>query len=148
MKKELAKQYFLQGYNCSQSVVMAFSEDLDIDKDSLIKIALSFGGGMGRLREVCGAVTGMFIIAGLKNGTVDADIEKKKEHYELIQNLANKFKKENGDIICRNLLNMSAGQDTEPKNSVRTAEFYKKRPCVELVQSAVEILEKVLFDEK
>ena len=143
-KREKAMKLFLDGYNCSQAVLGAFCEELGIEFETAMKLAASFGGGMGRLREVCGAVSGMFMVAGLKSGyTSPTDKDAKTEHYKLIQHLAEEFKKKNGSIICRELL------DPEENNhghipSDRTKEYYKKRPCAELVGDAAEIIEKYL----
>ena len=145
-KGQKAKELFLQGYNCCQAVVGAFAEDLGLDFDTAMKLSSSFGGGFGRLREVCGAVSGMGIVAGLKSGYSDpkAGIEK-KEHYARIQELAEQYRSENGSIIGRELLH---GPDNSPNPTTRTAEFYKKRPCPELVQCAAELLEKELGDDR
>lgn len=141
-KGDLAKDYFLQGYNCSQSVVLAFAEELHMKKEDIVKISSSFGGGMGRLREVCGAVSGMFMVAGALYGYDDPkDFEAKKRHYELIQYLAAQFKEENGSIVCRELLGLDRKTD-EPSPEKRTESYYKKRPCPELVKCAADILEK------
>ena len=139
-----AVEIFKQGYNCSQSVVAAFCEEMDIDFDTALRISSPFGAGMGRLREVCGAVSGMFIIAGMRYGCTDPkDNKAKAEHYKMIQQLAAKFKEENHSIICRELLGLNAGPDS-PIPELRTNEYYKKRPCAELVGCAAEILEEVL----
>jgi len=104
-KGEEAKNCFECGYNCSQAVFCTFCKELGIDKETALKIASSFGGGMGRMREVCGAVTGMFMAAGLKYGyTLPEDPSEKTEHYKKNQNLAERFKERNGSIICRELL--------------------------------------------
>ena len=127
--KEKAEALFKQGYNCSQAVLLTFSDQLGLDKETALKLSSSFGGGMGRLREVCGAVSSMFMVAGLKNGYTDpCDQTAKKEHYALIQRLAEEFKKENGSIVCRELLGLANGPDS-PNASPRTEEYYKKRPC-------------------
>ena len=140
-KSEKAKELFMQGYNCSQAVVGAFCEDLGLDFETAMKLSSSFGGGMGRLREVCGAVSGAFMVAGLKYGYADPrDKTAKTEHYKLIQDMAAKFKEENGSIICRELLNLQTNQPDSPKPEARTTEYYKKRPCAELVGDAAEIL--------
>lgn len=139
--EEIAKQNFISGYNCCQSVVLAFADDLNIDRDCALKIASSFGGGMGRLREVCGAVSGMFMVAGLKCGYSDpSDKEAKAAHYKLIQSMAEDFKKTNCSIVCRELLK---GCGTSPVPDERNAEYYKKRPCAELVAQAAEIAAKL-----
>jgi len=103
-----AKELFLQGHNCSQAVIAAFCEELDLDFETALKLSSSFGAGMGRLREVCGAVSGMFMIAGMKYGYTDPkDNKAKAEHYKLVQELAEQFKKSNGSIVCRELLSMN-----------------------------------------
>ena len=132
-KAEKAKELFKSGYNCSQSVLGAFCEDLGLDFDTALKISSSFGGGMGRLREVCGAVTGMFMVAGIKCGyTMPKTPQEKTEHYKIIQELADKFKEKNGSIICRDLL------------SAANISHSSKKTCGELVKEAAEILEEVL----
>ena len=138
--KEKAMSLFKEGYNCCQAVVLAFAPD----REMALKLSSSFGGGMGRLREVCGAVSGMFMVAGLKRGyTSPDDMESKKEHYKFIQHLANEFKKDNLSIICRDLLEIDSGADN-PTPEPRTNDYYKKRPCVELVGHAAEIVAKEL----
>ena len=142
--KEKAEALFKQGYNCSQAVLLTFSDQLGLDKETALKLSSSFGGGMGRLREVCGAVSSMFMVAGLKNGYTDpCDQTAKKEHYALIQRLAEEFKKENGSIVCRELLGLANGPDS-PNASPRTEEYYKKRPCGELCGIAAELVAKEL----
>jgi C_GCAxxG_C_C family probable redox protein len=144
-KKEEAKKLFEEGYNCSQAVLAAFCDELNISREDALKMASSFGGGMGRMREVCGAVSGMFMVAGFKEGYSDpSDIEAKKKHYELIQKMAAEFSKENGSIICRELLGLKEGEKSVPKPSERTEEYYQKRPCGELVAIAAEIAENIL----
>lgn len=141
---EFSEKLFKDGYNCSQAVVGAFSDLIDIDFETLMKLSSSFGGGMGRLREVCGAVSGMFIVLGLLKGyNSPDDNDGKKAHYKNIQALAKKFEEENGSIICRELLGLSVKKE-EPIPEKRTEEYYKKRPCVEMVKSAVAILEKMV----
>lgn len=140
-KREKAMSLFYEGYNCSQSVFGAFAEELDIDFETALKISSSFGGGMGRMREVCGAVSGMFMAAGLKCGYyLPKDIKGKTEHYKLIQRLAEKFKEKNKYIVCRQLLGLE-GKDNNFIPSERTDEYYKKRPCPKLIGDAAEILE-------
>ena len=129
-KSEKAKELFKSGCNCSQAVLGVFCEEMGLDFETALKIASSFGGGMGRMREVCGTVSGMFMAAGLGLYPNNATNQDKNEHYKRIQELAQKFKDENGSIICRELLQ---GQ---------------KRPCVELVGMSVEILEKYMQKHK
>lgn len=143
-KSEKAKELFKQGYNCAQAVVGAYAEELGIDMETAMKLASSFGGGMGRLREVCGAVSGMFMVAGIKYGysSPEASLEK-TEHYKKIQELAAEFSESNGSIICRELLGLRAGKDSHVPDE-RTEKYYKARPCVELVGDAVAILEEYI----
>lgn len=142
--REAAKDYFLQGYNCAQSVLLAFHEELGIEKDMAARLASSFGGGMGRLREVCGAVSGMFLAAGLFYGYCSPqDIEGKKNQYERVQTLAHAFSSRNGSIVCRELLGLDHHADA-PAPSARTQDYYQKRPCAELVADAAELLEQMM----
>ena len=139
-----AKELFLNGYNCTQSVVGAFSDLLPTDFDTLIKLASPFGGGMGRLREVCGAVSGMFIVLGFLEGYDNSDdSEKKKELYASVQRLAKEFEEENGSYVCRELLGLSVKSEN-PEPQKRTNEYYKKRPCAELCEMAANILENYI----
>lgn len=147
-KREKAMALFKEGYNCSQAVMGAFAEDMGMDMDTALMLSSSFGGGMGRMREVCGAVSGMFMAVGLKLGYSDPkDNDAKKAHYKRIQELAERFKKRNRYIVCRQLLGLE-GQDTNPIPAERTQEYYKKRPCAELVGDAAEILEEFLAEVK
>ena len=147
-KAEVAKAFFKEGYSCSQSVLLAFCEEYGLDKETAVKLGSSFGAGMGRLREVCGAVSGMFMVAGLAYGYTDPkDHTGKSEHYERIQYLAREFEEKNHSIICRELLGSGAGKDN-PEPEKRTAEYYQKRPCADLVGMAAEIMEKYLEDHK
>lgn len=138
--RDRAIAYFREGYNCAQAVLAAFSNKTGLDLQTSFKLASSFGGGMGRLREVCGAVTGMFMAAGLIYG-YDSPTDKaaKTEHYKMIQALAAKFKEANQSIVCRDLLGLSHKIDS-PVPDDRTKAYYKKRPCVELVGMAAAIL--------
>lgn len=141
-----AMDNFKSGYNCSQSVVLAFSDKIGVDKEILLKISSSFGGGMGRLREVCGGVTGMFMVIGLLYGyTEPKDIQGKTEHYKKVQELAEEFSDITGSIVCRELLGLSPDVKKESYiPSERTEEYYKKRPCVEMVGTAAAVLEEYL----
>lgn len=145
---ELAMAYFKEGYNCSQSVFLAFCDEYHMDIETALKISSSFGAGMGRLREVCGAVSGMFMVAGLVYGYTDPkDHKTKTEHYERIQYLAKKFEDKNQSIICRELLGLEAGKDN-PEPERRTAEYYTKRPCVQIVGMAAAIMEQYIQENK
>lgn len=141
-KVKLAENLFKQGYNCSQAVFGAFSEEVGLDREMALKLASSFGGGMGKLREVCGAITAMFMIAGIQYGYSDPkDSEAKIKHYSLVQLLAQNFKEQNGSIICRELLGLEK-PDGNPIPDARTNNYYQNRPCVELVKSAAKIMEE------
>ncbi len=141
-RREIAEKYFIEGYNCAQAVALAFADRLDIGKDQLLKVASSFGGGLGRMREVCGAVSGMAIVAGALNGYSDpCDRAKKTEHYALIQDLVARFRDKNGSYICRELLGAKSAA-ASPVPDERTPEYYKTRPCAKLVGDCAEILEK------
>lgn len=145
---DLARELFNKGYNCSQSVFAAFCDETGLSNDTALKIASSFGGGMGRLREVCGAVTGMFMVVGTKYGYTDASDERAKtEHYRLIQDLAKQFEKENGSIICRELLGISIKHDI-PIPEARNENYYKSRPCAELVEQAARILDEYILSKR
>ena len=139
---EKSEKLFKEGYNCSQAVAGAFSDILPLDFDTLTLVSSGFGGGMGRLREVCGAVSGMIIVASILKGYNDPkDDEGKKDLYSFIQSIVKEFEEENSSIICRDLLGLSIKRE-EPVPEKRTDEYYKKRPCVEMVKSAVKILNK------
>ena len=143
-RKEIAKNNFTNGYNCAQSVVLAFSDLLDADEKTLSKAACSSGGGIGRLREVCGSISGMAIVLGLLygyEGSGSGDV--KKEHYERIQEVAKAFEEKNGSIVCRELLNLNVKHD-DATPEARTSNYYKKRPCAELVADAAEILDEYI----
>ena len=144
-RSEKAKELFKSGCNCSQSVLGVFCEELGMDFETAMKISSPFGGGMGRMREVCGTVSGMFMAAGLMFGS--ADSSSKAELYKRIQDLAAKFKEQNGSIICRELL-QGVESSTSPIPSERTETYYKKRPCVELVGDAVEIFESYVKEHE
>ena len=133
---------FMKGYNCSQSIVLAFADMLPVKEKDLLKMASSFGGGMGRLREVCGAVSGMFMVAGFLYGYDGPETgEVKADHYARIQELARRFEEEHGTIICREMLGLNVKHDV-PVPEARTKEYYKKRPCPEIIGDAAEILEQ------
>ena len=147
-RKEKAMQSFLDGYNCSQCMILAFEdvikEHSEIDIDMALKIASPFGGGMGRLREVCGSVSGMFMVFGFLKGYSDpSNYNEKKELYAHIQELGRRFEEENGSIVCRELLGLNTKHDSATPEK-RTDNYYKKRPCAELVGSATDILEQYL----
>ena len=142
---EKACEYFRQGYNCAQSTLLAFSDVIGFSEETTLKLASSFGGGMGRLREVCGAVSAMIMIAGLLKGyTSPNDDEIKALHYELIQKLAEEFKSQTGSYICRDILGLEQEKDV-PIPSKRTEEYYEERPCENCIKIASQIIEKNLL---
>lgn len=135
-----AEALFLQGYNCAQASFAAFCPDTGMDFNTALLVSSSFGGGMGRMREVCGALSGIFMAAGLLYGYKDASAHKEKsEHYARIQQLAQSFRQEFGSIICRDLLALPAGAQT-PEPEQRTAGYYKRRPCRQCVAFAAGLL--------
>ena len=148
-KRELGMNYFHQGYNCAQSVVLAFKDEIDIDENKALMLISAFGGGFGRMREVCGAISGMTMVVGAKFGyTSPTDTTSKMNTYAIEQTLAKKFIEKNGTIICGDLLDASDAASTTPTPSERTETYYKKRPCAEYVGDACEILENYLNEHK
>ena len=151
-RTEQAVELFKEGFNCSQSVFAAYADLFGMDKETALRVSASFGGGIGRMREVCGAANGMFLVAGMLTGATEGkDQEAKKNNYEVVQRLAAEFKKENrGTYICRELLGLNkdgtkiALGDTTPE--ARTEEYYKKRPCLKTIEGAAAIVERMLLD--
>ena len=143
---ELARELFLKGYNCSQAVFCAFCDVTGLDIDAAARIASSFGGGLGRLREVCGTVSGAALALGMVKGYADPrDYAAKKAHYALVQEFARRFREANGSIVCRELLKgIVAAEGGAPE--IRTEEFYRKRPCPNLAYCAAEILDEMLSE--
>ena len=142
-KEALASKYFTDGYNCAQSVFAAFSNEVGLSEKEALRYSSAFGGGMGRLREVCGAVSGMFMVLGALYGYDEAkDDGKKKELYKKVQCLAAKFEDEYKTIICRELLGVDGAQ--RPSPTPRNPEFYKTRPCLAFVRSAAQILSEFI----
>ena len=135
----LAADLFLEGFNCAQAVAVAFCDVTGMDQKEAAKLASPFGGGMGRMREVCGAVSGMFMVLGFLYGYDNSDAaSKKKELYKQVQELAERFKQENGSIICREILK---NPPSDPTPSPRTAEYYAKRPCARMVMTAAKLMD-------
>lgn len=144
-RAEKAKEYFTSGYACSQAIALAFHDLCGVDESLAAKMSLPFGGGLGRLRLTCGAVSGMALVYGLIFSADKLDSENKKQAYEDIRYLTGKFTEKNGSIICADLLagkNLVAVVGGEAE--ARTEGYYKKRPCGDLVYSAAEILEEFL----
>ncbi|MBR0142784.1 MAG: C_GCAxxG_C_C family protein [Clostridia bacterium] len=141
---ERAEMLFREGYNCAQAVFCAFDDLTGFDRETSARLSSSFGGGMGRLREACGAVSGALMTLGILLGYTDPkDRRAKADHYRLVQEFAARFRDRNGSIVCRELL---AGVDTSPgpEPQERSDEFYQKRPCARLVRQAAEIAAEML----
>jgi len=135
-----ARELFLDGYNCSQAVFCAFSDIYQIPQELSFKLSASFGGGIGRMRNMCGAVCGMAMLAGMENGqTRPHDDIAKNNNYHLVQTLAGQFKEKHGSVICAELLNLRKDHPVSSIPDARTAEYYKTRPCLYNVESAVRI---------
>lgn len=143
-----AGELFSNGHNCSQAVFGAFSDLTGVDEKTAFMISSSFGGGMGRMREVCGAVSGAFMVLGALFGYAEHEDKAKSELYSMVRDFADRFRNENGSIVCRELL-AQAGvpKDTSHEPEKRTPEYYKKRPCREYVEIAARILDEMI-DEK
>ncbi|MBR3740447.1 MAG: C_GCAxxG_C_C family protein [Clostridia bacterium] len=143
---EEAKRLFLEGYNCAQAVFCAFRDLTRMDLDAAARMASSFGGGMGRLREVCGTVSGALLALGILRGYADPkDPEQKKAHYALVQEYARRFKEKNETIVCRELLkNVPVSPGGTPEE--RTPDFYARRPCLHLAGEAAAILDEMLAE--
>ncbi|MFV0419406.1 MAG: C-GCAxxG-C-C family protein [Dysgonomonas sp.] len=130
---EKAVELFKNGYNCAQAVFTAYADLYNIDEETALRLSTAFGGGMGGLRETCGAVSGMTMIVGLKEGVyIPYDKEGKKRNYEIVQLLANEFKQENGSIICKHLLGLEEGLPADKQ----------KKPCAEYVRICAELIAK------
>ena len=137
-----ARDLFLSGCSCSQAVFAAFADDFSIDQDTALRLASSFGGGMGGMRETCGAVSGMLMAAGMKWGYSDIqNLDLKTAHYARTRELIEAFKAEHGTIVCRELLAALGELKKDP--SARTAEYYKQRPCVLFVETAARLLDEM-----
>ena len=143
---EIAKQLFFKGYNCAQSVFCAFTDVTGYDIDTSARMASSFGGGLGRLRETCGAVNAAALILGIVKGYDDPDdYEAKKRHYALVREFADRFKEKNKSIICRELLMVaSLNPESGGAPEQRSEEYYQKRPCPDLVYDAALILDEMI----
>ncbi len=142
---EKAVSLFKEGYNCSQAVVAAYADLYGFTHEQALKISASFGGGIGRMRKTCGAACGLFILAGLETGcTIGKDREGKEANYKLVQKLADEFTQRNGSITCAELLGLDKSAPTPTTPEARTNEYYKKRPCVKMVEEAARIWSEYL----
>ena len=146
-RAEKAKEYFHQGYACSQAVVLAFADVMGIDEESVCKLMLPFGGGLGRLRLTCGAVSGMAAVIGMTCAKAENTPENKKQTYAIVQELCGKFQAETGSLICAELLSgMKVPVEVGGNAEIRTEEYYRKRSCGDMVFLAAEIVENYLTE--
>ena len=137
---EMAVSLFKEGFNCSQSVVAAFADKYGFTREQALKMSASFGGGIGRMRETCGAACGLFLLAGLETGATEgADRNGKAANYALVQELAEEFKQRNGALRCADLLGLSKKEPVVSTPEARTDQYYAKRPCVKMVEEAARI---------
>ena len=147
---QAAQELFLKGYNCAQAVLGAFADVTGYDIETSARMAASFGGGLGRLRETCGALSAAALVLGIVKGYSDpADRDAKKTHYALVREMANRFKAKNESINCRELLTLAGlipESGGEPEE--RTEEYYRRRPCPRLIYDAARILDEMLFGQE
>ena len=136
-----ARALFMQGHNCSQSVAAAFSQEMGLDQELVMRMSSGFGGGMGRLREVCGAFSGAVLVLSTLYGSQDP--ARKTEIYTVVQQLAHRSAELNGSIVCKELLGLTRPEGS-PVASERTGEYYKKRPCADLVEQAADLVEEYI----
>ena len=146
-RTQRAVELFKSGFNCSQSVFAAFAGEFGMDEETALKVSAGLGGGVGRAREVCGAVSGAAMLVGFRYGATDADdAESKARCYQVVQQIIAEFRESNPSIVCRELLALGEGENTNPTPEARTDTYYKKRPCVQLVEDAARAVEKILFE--
>lgn len=144
--KEKARSLFIQGYNCSQAVFCAFADEYGIPQETALKLSASFGGGIGRMRETCGAFCGAAMVLGMETGQTDAaKPEQKQQNYHTVQKAAEMFREKNGSTKCAELLQLRKDAVITDQPDPRTAEYYRQRPCLRMVESAVEIVESMKF---
>ena len=145
-----AVELFHQGYNCSQSVVAAFADHYGLSEELALRMASPFGAGIGRMRETCGAACGMFLLAGLESGNTTPDVAAKGATYDVVQALAARFREMNGSLNCGELLGLRKpaeqlpAEATQTTPEARTEQYYKKRPCAKMVESAAQIFAEYL----
>lgn len=143
-----AGELFHEGYNCAQAVIAVFAEEIGLDMDTAMKFGASFGGGLGKMREVCGAVSSIAFAAGMKYGAYEIGNDvRKKEQYALVQELARRFREQNGTIICRELLHLEKGI-YEATPEIRSTEYYKNRPCRKFVEDAARIFAEYVQEQE
>ena len=150
-RQERAETYFMEGYNCCQAVLLAFEDVLPVDRSALLRFASGFGGGMARMREVCGTVSAMAMIAGFLSPAEDpSDMQQRRDNYALVQRFASAFKEQKGSIVCREILGLRKPEPGAPMEnpmpSQRTPEYYKTRPCAATVGLAARIVADYLMN--
>lgn len=153
-RSEKAKALFMQGYNCTQSVLGAFCDTMGMDFDTTMKLASAFGGGIARMRHICGCCSAMFMVTGMVRGYTVHEAKVKSEHYAFVQSMAREFERRNGSLICRELLDSRSkfsktiDNGSGPEANERTPEYYRSRPCLSIVEDAVDITCKMLQIEE
>ncbi len=151
-RQERAEKFFMEGYNCCQAVLLAFQDILPVDRSALLRVASGFGGGIARMREVCGTVSAMAMIAGFLSPAVDpSNLQQRRDNYALVQRFAQAFKEQKGSIVCREILGLRKPEPGAPMESpmpsARTPEYYKTRPCAATVGIAARIVADYIKDE-
>ena len=146
MRKDQAVETFYEGYNCAQSVFATYADLFGMDRETALRMSSAMGAGVGRMREICGAVSSMAMLAGLQEGNADPEDEEAKARiYALVQKLSDRFRQENGSIVCRELLGIEPGTKESVKPQKRTKEYYESRPCPKLIACAARIIEEELL---
>ncbi|MGX8694858.1 MAG: C-GCAxxG-C-C family protein [Prevotella sp.] len=144
-----AEEHFMQGFNCSQSVAVAFADVYGYTEEQMLRVSAGFGAGIGRMRMSCGAFNALALLAGLDCGSVTpGDREGKSYNYKIVQQLAARFKEEHGSLICSELLKLKRDAPLSYEASERTAEYYQKRPCVRQIISAARIYAEYLEEKE
>ncbi len=151
-RQERAEKFFMEGYNCCQAVLLAFQDILPVDRSALLRVASGFGGGIARMREVCGTVSAMAMIAGfLSPAEEPSNMQQRRDNYALVQRFAQAFKEQKGSIVCREILGLRKPEPGAPMESpmpsARTPEYYKTRPCAATVGIAARIVADYIKDE-
>ncbi len=146
MRKEQAVETFYEGYNCAQSVFATYADLFGMDRETALRMSSAMGAGVGRMREICGAVSSMALLAGLQEGNADPEDEEAKARiYTLVRKMSDRFRQENGSIVCRELLGIEPGAQESAKPQKRTKEYYESRPCPKLIACAARIIEEELL---
>lgn len=151
-RQERAEKFFMEGYNCCQAVLLAFQDILPVDRSALLRVSSGFGGGIARMREVCGTVSAMAMIAGfLSPAEEPSNMQQRRDNYALVQRFAQAFKEQKGSIVCREILGLRKPEPGAPMESpmpsARTPEYYKTRPCAATVGIAARIVADYIKDE-